>query len=149
MELFIPACGDRLTLTKDWTFPLWLERRNIKFARSRELLGEDEGGSRWTSTVWDGAPYRSQIKRVDVTLPAGTIIECDRIYIRQYNKSRLEEGNDYDSVTWKVIDPKKGKTVRHGRFWSKLQDCNGLSFELAFDGRYQDRVKAVKAVMET
>jgi len=28
MKLFIPACGDRVTLTKSWAFDLYLERRN-------------------------------------------------------------------------------------------------------------------------
>jgi len=41
------------------------------------------------------------------------------------------------------------KAVRHGRFWTKLSDCNGFSFELDSDSLYQDRVKAVRAVMES
>lgn len=146
MELFIPACGDRLTLTKPWSFELWLERRNMKFAASRGLISVEQ--SRMCA-IYAGEPHRSPLKKVGTVLPPGTVIECDRVYIRQYNKSRIQEGDDYDSVTWKVVDPVKGKAVRNGRFWTKLSDCNGLEFELADDALYQDRIKAVKAVMES
>ena len=146
MKLFIPACGDRLTLTEPWTFELWLERRNMKFAESLGLLEEAEKGK---YSIYSGDPYRSPLKKVLATLPAGTVIECDRVYIRSFNKARVHEGDDYDSVTWKLVDPKKGRAVRHGRFWTKLTGCNGLEFDLAYDALYQDRIKAVKAVMES
>lgn len=143
MKLFIPACGDRLILVKDWVFPLYLERRNTKFAKTRGLL--DQSADDWG--VWVGERYRSGFKCVNAVLPAGTVLECDRVYIRSYNKSRLELGNDYDSITWKVI--KKGKAERFGRFWTKLCDCNGLEFDLSDDGLFRDRVKSIKSVMES
>jgi len=146
MKLFIPACGDRLTLTEPWTFELWLERRNMKFAANRGLVLKDQERE---YAVYEGERYRSPIKRVEVTLPAGAVIECDRVYIRGYNKSRLEAGDDYDSVTWKLVDPVKGKAVRHGRFWTKLSDCNGLGFRLEDDALFRDRVKVVRQVMES
>ena len=146
MKLYIPACGDRLTITEDWTFPLWCERRNLKFAASRGLIPERESKE---YAIYEGERHRSPIRKVPVTILAGSVIECDRVYIRTYNKSRIQEGDDYDSITWKLFDPAKGKAVRHGRFWTKLTDCNGISFELATDGLFQDRVKAVKAVMES
>lgn len=142
MKLFIPACGDRIVLAQDWTFPLYLERRNMQFAKKLGLVAKDVDS--WG--VYEGERYRSGYKRVNVTLSAGTIIECDRVYIRTFNKSRLELGNDYDSITWKTI--KKGKAETHGRFWTKLCDCNGLEYELQHDSLYRDRVKLVKQVME-
>lgn len=146
MRLFIPACGDRLILTEDWTFPLWCERRNMQFAASRGLISAADSRK---YVLHEGEPYRSPIRKITVTVRSGSVIECDRVYIRAYNKARVREGDDYDSVTWRLFDPVKGKAVRHGRFWSKLSDCNGLSFELESDSLYQDRVKAVKAVMES
>jgi hypothetical protein len=146
MILFIPACGDRLTLTEDWTFPAWCERRNMKFLTTQGHVDEEHKDA---YALYEGQPYRSPIRKVRVTVPKGSVIECDRVYIRSYNKGRIKDGDDYDSITWKLVDPKKGKAVRHGRFWTKLTDCNGLSFEMALDGLYQNRVKAVKDVMES
>jgi hypothetical protein len=34
-QFYIPACGDRLILEKDWEFDLCLEHRNMKFATSQ------------------------------------------------------------------------------------------------------------------
>ena len=38
---------------------------------------------------------------------------------------------------------------KFGRFWTKLSDANEIEFELAADGRYRDRVKLLKEVMDT
>jgi hypothetical protein len=149
-KLFIPACGDRLTLVEDWTFDLFLERRNVKFAESLKILTAEEVKTAGWSGVWVGGrahDAHSKLKVVPTTLPKGTVLECDRVYIRTYNKSRIHDGDDYDSITWKVI--KNDKAVRHGRFWCKLHSCADIDYELAFDSIYRDRVKAVKVVMES
>jgi len=145
MKLFVPACGDRLILSKPWTFMLWLESRNMKFAKARGFAPKSAshyGG------VWEGARW-GRYKQVEVTLPEGTIIECDRVYIRTFNKSRVNDGDDYDSITWKIIDRKKGKMEKFGRFWVKLTAANEVEFELEADSLYRDRVKVFKEVMET
>lgn len=147
MRLFIPACGDRLTLTKPWTFRLFLESRNIKFARHRDFVEKDAGGE-WCMDVHIDDDWKKGLRVIEVTFPEGTILECDRVYIRTFNKSRVQEGDDYDSITWKIIDPKKGKPEKHGRFWVKLSDANEIEYELQEDSRYRDRVKLFKEVME-
>lgn len=144
MKLFVPACGDRLTLTKPWTFRLFLEHRNLKFAKQRKYYTGDED---WN--VYVDGKYRNGLVSVAVTLDAGTVLECDRVYIRTFNKSRVQEGDDYDSITWKIIDPKKGKAARNCRFWTKLSDANEIEFELQEDSRYRDRVKLLKEVMHS
>ncbi len=50
---------------------------------------------------------------IPVSLPAGTVLMVDRIYIRQGRE-------DWSSVTFKV--PK-------GRFWAKLDEVNNMEFE--------------------
>lgn len=139
MRLFIPACGDRITLTAPWEFTLWLERRNIKFAQAHGLVGPGD--------PWKLAGYGRDVKNACHTLPAGTVLECDRVYIRTFNKSRLELNEDYDSITWKVMSP-EGKPVRNQRFWVKLHDCLGIDYELGPSALYRDRIKAVRSVME-
>jgi len=121
----------------------------MQFAEARKLVEIKDTHDKWG--IWEEPARpgydRGGYKKVEVTIPAGTVIECDRVYIRSFNKARLELGNDYDSITWKVI--KGTKVARHGRFWTKLSDCNGLEFELESDSLYRDRVKSVKVVMES
>lgn len=147
MKLFIPACGDRLTLTEPWTFTLYLEHRNVKFAQAVGLVDKDM--NRWSGRGgWDPVSRRTRYKSVQVTLEPETIIECDRVYIRQFNKSLTKVEDDFDSITWKVMDA-KGKAKRNQRFWVKLSDCNGLDYRLDHDSVFRDRVKLVKEVMES
>lgn len=83
---------------------------------------------------------------VPLTLDPGTILECDRVYVRSTSKSRLQVKDDYDSITWRVIGP-KGRPVPKSRFWTKLLDTRSIDY----DGvdTYRDRVKLVKLVMES
>lgn len=71
-------------------------------------------------------------KSVQITLPKGTELKVDRIYIRK-------GASEFSSITFKTIS--FGKTeVKHPwrtgsksknslRFWVKLQDCNRIVFE--------------------
>lgn len=77
------------------------------------------------------------------------MLECDRVYIRSFSKSALKEDKDYDSITWREIDPVKGKPKKNSRFWVKLPDCNSIEFRLEPDSLYRDRVKAIKLVQES
>ncbi len=118
----------------------------MKFAKTRGFADKDAG---------DWGVYEKErnheggrdLQRVEATLPAGTIIECDRVYIRTHGKSGVHAEDDYDSITWKVM--KGDKQERHGRFWAKLSNCNGLEFDLAVDSLHRDRVKTVRMVMES
>lgn len=149
MRLFIPACGDRLTLAAPWTFHLYLEHRNIKFAKERGLIDKDaKVWSLWEDDGIGARVGRRRFRHGEVTLDAGTVIECDRVYIRSFNKSKVKVEDDFDSVTWKVLG-KNGKPARNQRFWVKLSSCNGLEYELADDAIYRDRVKLIKEVMES
>jgi hypothetical protein len=143
MKLFIPACGDRITLEELWTFDLYLERRNMQFAKIRDLV--DQKADDWG--VFEGERHASGYARAEVTLPVGTVLECCRVYIRTFNKSALEESNDYDSITWRVMKGNKPATKQ--RFWAKLVDCCKIEFSIANDGTYRDRVKLLKLVCES
>lgn len=150
MKLFIPACGDRLRLVEPWSFRLFAEYRNKKFAHSLGLLTEAE--SKGYYNIYEGEYGRSPLKSFPVTLEAGDTLEADRIYIRQYNKSRIQEDQDYDSITFKLLRLKGKKNPELkpvGRFWVKLTDALNVSFELDADSLYRDRVKTVQQVLET
>jgi hypothetical protein len=146
MQLFIPACGDRLTLTKKWEFDLYLEHRNLKFAETQKLISEADVKQAGYGNLWVGKPYEGALRVVKAVLPVGSVIECDRVYIRTFSKSALQVGNDFDSITWKLM--KGDKPARNSRFWVKLPDCYTIDYKLETDSLYRDRIKAVKLVME-
>jgi hypothetical protein len=131
-RLFIPAIGDRLTLTRPWTFKLYLEHRNVTFAK-------EEGHTLPPNSNWNvylpGGGY--QLATVDHTLPPGTVLECDRIYIKTTSKSAATVEDSYDSITWKVVV--NNKPVRNRRFWVKLSDCSALEFDETSVSKYRDR----------
>jgi hypothetical protein len=146
VKLYIPACGDRLKLTAPWEFTLIFEGRNLKFAEAMGVF--KKGEKSWVdgkdSSQW-GGPFR----KARVSLPEGTVIECDRVYVRQYNKGRLKDENDYDSITWKAMtaaQAAKSKPKLIGRFWVKLPDCYDVEYDLEWDALYRDRVKLVDQV---
>jgi hypothetical protein len=145
MKLFIPACGDRIVLTKAWTFELRLEHRNVKFAHERGLATKKESQSYGVYEENSGVPYGREYKHVSVTFPKGTVLECDRVYIRTFNKAALELDNDFDSITWKVMAG--DKMVTRQRFWAKLVDC--CEIDCKVESLYRDRVKLIKSVHES
>lgn len=105
MKMYIPPLGTELVLAKAWSFPLFLEYRNIAALEYFKLL--KEGDDHWSH----------EDKSYPHTLPKGTTLKVDRIYIRK-------GAGDYDSVTFFM--PGTGKRIR---FWAKLADVNRIEFE--------------------
>jgi len=140
MRLYIPACGDRLTLSAPWTFHLYLEHRNAEFAKIRGVW--PDGAKGWSLYT------AGDLRREEVTLPAGTVLCCDRVYIRTQNKSRVHAEDDYDSVTWKVLGP-NGKQLKKQRFWAKLHQVIEIEYDPESLMTYRDMVKLPKLIMES
>lgn len=114
----IPTINTRLTLTRAWTFMLHNEGRNDNFAGR---IGAATKVSKWAHQ-WDA-------ESVPVTIPAGTVLIVDRIYIRKGKTWSGKSRSEYDSITFRI---KKGecpdKTI-YGRFWAKLGDVNRIVCE--------------------
>ena len=115
VTLFIPRVGTELCLTDDWTFPLYKEGRN-------ETLFAALGVS--PPAI---AAYGEPLTSTEVTLPAGTLLQVERVYVRQGK-------GDFDSLTFTAQLP--GAVKKKGlrpwpRFWAKLTDVNGLVAEVA------------------
>lgn len=107
-KMRIPHLGDRIVIEEDWSFHLHSESRNGSLGRM--LVGDD-----WT---WGyGAPGH------DITLPAGTSLTIDRIYIRK-------GASAFDSVTFNLINHpgKSKKGFGRVRFWAKLDDVNRIVY---------------------
>lgn len=110
-HLIIPTIGQELILASDWTFTLYQEWRNNKFATS---LGY----------TWDAWPAFDTVKRVrvpltaEVTLRAGDRLKVQRVYIR----GTSDEMREFDSLTFSLNSHTKKRGVMRGRFWAKLSD---------------------------
>jgi len=127
-KLFVPACGDRITVVKPWQFKLYLEYRNMAYAKLRDLIQ--------TQQTY-GVYHHGRPAGVDCVVEPGTVLECDRVYIRSTSKSAKSVDDNYDSITWRVIID--GKAAKSQRFWVKLSDCYNLEFDPGSVSRYQDR----------
>lgn len=110
MNLYVPEIGDCLKLTADWTFGLHHDYRNRPLAEHFNLrIGR-----------YDDPP-------LSVTIPAGTVLKVDRIYIRKGNQ-------EFSSITFYSIGIGQGSggfgRPKSARFFAKLSDCNKIEFEI-------------------
>ena len=117
-KLHIPALKEGITLAEDWKFDLHIETRNtslIALVLGREPTGTEMWGRfNPSSRAYEGkldGPFR-------FSLPAGTELIVDRIYIRQGAK-------DFDSVTFRVKSSPDERTKK-ARFWVTLDDANKI-----------------------
>lgn len=144
-RLNIPELGAFIILAEPWTFALQPESRNSALLESAGWQwygGREEQEVRYArlrKAGWIATEIEEQFgchEKYDwskeVTLPAGTQLKFDRIYIRKGSA-------EYSSVTFfldrKTVDPaysdvclnlhsKKGKA----RFWAKLGDINKIIY---------------------
>ena len=140
--LYVPSLGDAVVLAEDWTFPLQAEGRNkslwealglptlqpsdwwlwedrITSERKQELINAGLTFSYGDINTYSG--NRRMILRGTATLPKGTVLAIDRIYIRKGAK-------EYNSVTFFVRET----TIPHKkqlRFWVSLPDANRMVIE--------------------
>jgi hypothetical protein len=104
MKLFIPPCGYRVRLTKDWKFELYFEYRNDSLVESimpEETTINDKWNWRYER---DEDGHYHKMKHAPATIPSGTVLEVDRVYIRAFSKSAKSKEDDYDSVTFRVVE---------------------------------------------
>ncbi len=112
MKLYIPVVGDTLVLQKDWKLDLLNEYRNEKFlamatGKSDKELNEE----RWA--MW---PKTKSPIFYPITIPKGTKLRVERVYIRAGSSS------EFNSLTFSTPLLKVNKRVL--RFWAKLDDVH-------------------------
>jgi hypothetical protein len=128
MKLHIPSIGDRIELTKPWTFTVWSESRNEKLGDALDMLVPiADGESKWFRN-WKGVKDWIDVKPAGpCTFPKGTILTLDRIYIRKGKE-------EYDSVSFRIFFcPDKRFHKKAIRFWATLEDVNNIYFEKPVD----------------
>jgi hypothetical protein len=139
MRLYVPTNGDQLRLVADWTFLLCGEdigdrnRTMLERLRVRKVMRR---ARRWP-TLGESLLYPDW---VEATLPAGTVLQVDRVYIRKFNAAATSVVDDYDSITFVVLEhptwKREGKKKVMARFWVKLRDANTIDFEHAAPPRW-------------
>jgi hypothetical protein len=113
--LNIPSIGTKLELSKDWLFSLHNEHRNDKFWDAYRAINPDT-----EKRVDTGYYFDRPEQIIDCSLPKGTILTLDRIYVRKGKAG-------FDSISFTISKcPIKGIK---GRFWVKLEDANTLQYK--------------------
>lgn len=115
MKLFLPEIGNRLVLTKDWEFVLYWESRNAKLIEKMGFKYEH---------IWSHKQNSHKKQNFLVTMPIGTVLSVDRIYIRKGNAG-------FSSVSFRIPKVENKKHTFSGvRFWASLSDVNQIEFDL-------------------
>lgn len=124
----MPSLGDTLVLAADWTFTVVNDSRN-------RLLIDWAGLASVPSNVYSYFPlgtgqydvtrnwHELRATTRAVTLPKGTVLTIDRIYLRKGSK-------EYDSVTFRGAIPGAKRKVR---FFARLADVNRIVMEDAHE----------------
>lgn len=137
MKLNIPDVGFKMTLTSDWTFDLIREYRNISLwnlfvdpdIEAVAVKAYDERMWEFNARVEEAIEQGVTVLQIEevkmpfvsVTLPAGTELSVDRIYIRK-------GASDYSSVTFNVLSIPNVKKKGRVRFFASLDDVNNLEY---------------------
>jgi hypothetical protein len=132
MILCVPTVGQKVRVLdgQEWKFHLIAESRNYSTIQHFHPGAQGEGYYEHYDlpegvTYYDfysqngRAPDR---KKYPTTLPGGTVLTIDRIYLRKGK-------DEYDSITFILNKPKgvKGPMVR---FWVRLDEVNAGKLEL-------------------
>ena len=142
-KLFIPNLDTLMILSEDWTFKLIFEDRNASMfkalgGKQTGLWCDSPNDFDWSEPMpiieWQRAMSEEDLKNayqsfratnaedkpfVRVTLPKGTQLKIDRIYIRRGSES-------FSSVTFRTTKICPDVRFKSKRFWAKLQEVNQI-----------------------
>lgn len=148
-KLFVPSLGTLLVLAEDWTFRLFFERRNDSLLNALAPLTAEAASRkyRWGCSPedfdWGQSDYMVEYERamseeqladsyksfratnrndnpfVRVTLPKGTQLSVDRIYVKR-------GGESFNSITFRTTKVGPEPKFRGKRFWVKLAEANEI-----------------------
>lgn len=141
-KLYIPNINSLMILSEDWTFKLYWERRNSKFfealgwkitnwwrddqpQQTREDAPKIQVEKAFTEQQLKDSykSYSATNSRdqnyVLVTLPKGTQLKVDRIYIKRNAEA-------FSSLTFRTTKVCPDPKFKSKRFWAKLRDVNNL-----------------------
>lgn len=146
-KLFIPNLGTIIILAEDWTFRLFFEHRNssmlevfggrkgayyynyldnlgsnfvdgeippvVEYEKPMDEKELDQAYKSFRATNSKENPF------IRVTLPKGTQLKIDRIYVRR-------GGESFSSITFRTTKISPDKRFASKRFWVKLNEANEI-----------------------
>lgn len=122
-KMYVPEIGDLITLAADWSFSLYSESRNVDLGLA---LGFVSSGKRWNCNLNETGFRMYSVKDAGtVTIPIGTVLKVERVYIRR-------SASEFSSLTFRIVetlDPRANADVTKKRFWAKLADVNAMEIE--------------------
>lgn len=145
-KFFVPSLGTLMFLAEPWEFKLYFEGRNAGLLKAILPtltsnwwylgLGADdfEDGVVPDQIEWEKAMTEEELSTayksyqatnkednpfVRVTLPVGTQLSVDRIYIKR-------GGESFNSITFRTTKICPDKKLASKRFWVKLRDANEI-----------------------
>lgn len=125
-RLFIPTIGTEYTLAKDWTFVVRNDERNVTIIKwiARNSAHKESLPVDHTWYPLGMLNHRAAPTTINATLPKGTILRVDRIYIRKGAK-------DFDSLTFYApgIKTQHQTQMKSLRFFASLDDVNNMVVE--------------------
>lgn len=131
MKFYIPEIGDEIVLTNRWKFNLYPEPRNLTMGKLHGFINTTYYCHPKFKDIWVKEPFEYDHKNLIrniipnkeyeetllISLPKGTVLKIDRIYIRKGL-------SDFSSITFTTkINNKRI------RFWAKLKDVNNIEFK--------------------
>jgi hypothetical protein len=126
MKLFIPSIGTQFLLTEDWEFSL------VKDERNKDIF-------KLLNIPWFNIrkiKYQALKGQVfgKVTIPKWSILQVDRIYIRQQN----EEDSLSFHLKKTLVNENENKNknipvLQDCRFFAKLEEVNKINYEVYHD----------------
>jgi len=135
----IPTIGTKFTLAKDWTFTVHNEHRNKSLIEWMGKKVEDDysyplGRVKTPGGNWDYDA--TEAKTVSCTLPKGSILTVDRIYIRK--------GLDgFDSLSF-LLNGAKTKAREKKRTWKRIGTRlpGSTTPNVVEEGEYTEKIPA-------
>jgi len=144
--LCIPELGTKLILDEDWAFNLYNEDRNESLVKAAGFPAGCDSSPYYAYALntamaafnagWGVTLEHNQYQRLFyklVTLPTGSILTVDRIYIRKgaSGYSSVSFYLDRKSVdeNYSIFTNNISKSSGKCRFWAKLNDVNNIIFK--------------------
>lgn len=146
-----PARDYVVNYPSDDDFKRWFGTYNYDVRQKAYKKAEEESESyqayQKAYADWRKRAEAIAVKEIPITLPAGTVLAVDRIYIRK-------GASDYSSITFyakglgesEITNRWSGKTTKWKaqRFWAKLSDCNQIEFDLLGEKEVMSTFKVAK-----
>ena len=143
MKIFVPTVGDRIMLSKPWTFALYNEDRNLTLLQ--HLYPKDGWENLWTGprkAKNTFGPWSGEHQSMPCTLRKGVTIVFDRLYL-------AKGAVCFHSVTFII---KKGdpilKNKRQIRFWAKLAEVNQIEGDINPGGALRTSIQVLYRLTE-